>query len=75
MPIILCGCETWSCSIKEKSTGYVWGQSIEEKVYNLKGNEIRIDENNYRQILNITEGSSRRLEGESDVGMEVKMHT
>jgi len=41
----------------------------------LKRNEIRIDENNYRQILNIIEGLSRRLEGESDVGMEVRIHT
>jgi len=72
LPVILCGCETWSCSKKEKSIEYVWGQSTEEKVCILKGNEIRIDENNYRQILDIIEGLSRRLQGESEVGMEVK---
>lgn len=53
----------------------MWEQSTEGKVCSLKGNEIRFDENNYRQILNIIKGLSGRLEGESDVGMEVKIHT
>lgn len=52
-----------------------WGKSTGEKVWNIKENKIRVDENNYLQILNIIKELRMRLEGESEEGREVKIHT